>query len=273
MPGVDNNRAVWNAPESWARQGDEWSDSWGGTELMWLGTVLPRIHRFLPTGTIVELGPGFGRWSQFLKDACSELVLVDLAEQCIEACRARFAEAPNIAYHVNDGHSLEMLANGSVDFVFSFDSLVHAEADVLAVYLEQLAAKLRPDGVGLIHHSNMGAHRRAAALARRVPPSARARLTSRGVLVNSYAWRAESVTSRVFSELCRRAGLTCVTQEQINWQYGRHLIDTISVFTPRGSRWERPPLVVDNPRFMAEASRLVHVSKLYGLARFGDPSA
>jgi cyclopropane fatty-acyl-phospholipid synthase-like methyltransferase len=39
------------------------------------------------------------------------------------------------------------------DFVFSFDSLVHVESDVIENYLTQLAKKLKPNGIGFIHHS------------------------------------------------------------------------------------------------------------------------
>ena len=29
----------------------------------WFGLIFPRIHAFLPTGTILEIAPGFGRWT------------------------------------------------------------------------------------------------------------------------------------------------------------------------------------------------------------------
>lgn len=57
---------------------------------------------------------------------------------------------------INDGRSLDAVVDGSVDFVFSFDSLVHLEVEVIESYLKQLASKLTPNGVGFIHHSNMG---------------------------------------------------------------------------------------------------------------------
>ena len=81
----------------------------GNSELQWHVTVLPRIARFLPAGTILEIAPGFGRWTHYLKDHCRELIVVDLAARCIEACRQRFASASHISYHVNDGKSLEMV--------------------------------------------------------------------------------------------------------------------------------------------------------------------
>ena len=33
--------------------------------------------------------------------------------------------------YLNDGRSLSMIADGSVDFIFSFDSFVHPDRDVV----------------------------------------------------------------------------------------------------------------------------------------------
>jgi SAM-dependent methyltransferase len=266
VPRLDEIRATWGSDSGWSAEGDEWSGAWGGTEPLWWGTLLPRIHSFLPAGTVLELGPGHGRWSQYLKDRCDELILVDVAPECIESCRARFAEARNIAYHVGDGKMLPEVADGSVDFAFSFDSLVHAEADVLESYARELARTLKPDGIGFLHHSNMGAYASSAALARRLPDPIRRRLTVRGLVVNVYAWRAESTTADLFAEFCDRAGLACISQELITWEYGRHLTDVISVITPRGSRWERPTRTVRNRGFMDEARALARTAPLYTAA-------
>src|SRR5579859_8081721 len=40
---------------------------------------------------------------------------------------------------MNDGTSLAMIEDGTVDLVFSFDSLVHVEADVMDAYLDEIA--------------------------------------------------------------------------------------------------------------------------------------
>lgn len=259
MPELEHNHAIWSADWDWSTEGDEWSVWWGGTPALWYGALLPRIHSFVPAGTILEIAPGYGRWTQYLKDLAGELVIVDLTERCIDHCRERFASAHNIAYHVNDGRSLAMVPDGSVDFVFSFDSLVHAEADVLRDYLTQLAQKLTPDGVGFIHHSNMGRYRQLGDIARRAPARALLPLVRAGALVNVPAWRAESVTAESFASECDAAGLACVAQEKINWEHGRYLIDTLSVFTRRGSKWERPRRVTRNPLFTDEARRMARV--------------
>lgn len=268
MPSIDDNIATWNAATSWASDGEEWSGPWGSSEAQWWSSLLPRLHAFVPTETILELGPGHGRWTAYLKDLCDELILVDLAEACIESCRARFREATNITYHINDGRSLRAVSDKVVDVAFSFDSLVHAEADALASYARELARVLKPDGVAFIHHSNMAALRQASRLARRLPDRYRRPLTIRGIVVNLYAWRAESVSASWFSRICQENGLACVGQELIAWEYGRFRTDAITLVTPRGSAWDRPPVSVDNPGFMREARTAARTGQLYSHRSF-----
>src|SRR5262249_17939159 len=126
MATVEQNRSAWNETYSWEKRGEEWSEVWGGSESQWFGAIYPRLHRFIPTGTILEIAPGFGRWTHYLKNHCNKLFVVDLNERCITHCKERFADCTHISYHVNDGYSLAMVPDRSVDFVFCFDSLVHA---------------------------------------------------------------------------------------------------------------------------------------------------
>jgi SAM-dependent methyltransferase len=265
MADVEHNVEVW-ASWDWSRGGDEWSDAWGGTDALWRWTLFPRIQDWIPAPTILEIAPGFGRWTQYLKQRCDRLIAVDLSEVCIDACRRRFAGDGHVELHVNDGRSLEMVDDDSIDFAFSFDSLVHVESDVIEAYLGQLATKLKRDAVAFIHHSNAGAYRRHADLTRRLPLKVREPFMSRGLLMNINAWRGESVTAEGFAEASRAAGLSCISQEKISWIDGKMMIDTISVVTPRGSRFERPLQVVENPGFSAEAARVKAVAPLYGSA-------
>lgn len=256
MPTIDENLQTWSADWDWSRQGDEWSTWWGGTPALWHGALLPRLHSMIPAPTILELAPGYGRWTQYLKDLCERLVIVDLTPECIEHCRERFASSDHISYHVNDGRSLAMVEDGSVDFVFSFDSLVHVGPDVIDAYLEELSRKLSPDGIGFIHHSNAGAWRLLSKASRRVPDRLFGPLMHRGVIMNLGAWRDEEMSASRFREQCDSHGLACVTQECISWEFGPYLIDCLSMFTRRGSRWERPARVVNNPLFVREARRM-----------------
>jgi SAM-dependent methyltransferase len=254
MPDIDQNLAVWK-DWGWSQEGDEWSAWWGGTPALWYGAILPRIHAWVPTETILEIAPGYGRWTQFLKDLGQRLIVVDLSPQCIQHCRERFSDSDNLEYHVNDGRSLEMVDDRSVDVAFSFDSLVHAEPDVLAEYLRQLARKLKPNGIGFIHHSNLGEYRVLNALSRRVPNRLRVPLVRWGTLIDVYAWRSEEMTASKFAAFCDQASMETVSQELITWEHGPYLIDALSVFTPEPSRGPRGT-VIKNRNFNREARRM-----------------
>lgn len=121
MPTIVENLFVWDTAYDWSQSGEEWSGDWGSSRMQWYGSILPRIGAFVPADTILEIAPGHGRWTTFLKDLCKRLIIVDLSETCIDRCRHRFGSCSHISYFVNDGKSLEMVADGSVDFIFSFD--------------------------------------------------------------------------------------------------------------------------------------------------------
>jgi len=263
VPTVLENQDRWQH-HKWAQSGDEWSPGHSpeGTDVLWHRTVFPRIRRFLPTDTILEIGPGFGRWTQYLRHLSRRLILVDLSERCIDACRHRFANDEHIEYLVNDGASLDQIEDGSIDFIFSFDSLVHAEADAVGAYLRQAARKLQPRGAGFIHHSNLKAF---------VDP----RTEDVRWFVTQRNWRAPTMSADVFREVCASAGLACESQELVNWlgrrrHADRHrlsghcipLTDCFSVFSTSDTL-VRPTRRVANPTFVNEWRQAVWMAELY----------
>ncbi len=243
MPNLEQNKKYWDKVYNWKDGGEEWSANWGGSDMEWYGTLLPRLHSYLPVNTMLEIAPGFGRWTQYLKNYAKKIYLVDLSKTCIDHCRQRFKDEIHFEYFQNNGKSLAMIPSCSIDLVFSFDSLVHGEANVIKAYIKQLAQKLTPNGVGIIHHSNLDD------------------LIERPTPEQSH-WRAQSVGGSLFIEICRQNGLCPISQEIINWG-GSFLLDCITVFTPNGSRFERDLIIRENPEFMAEAHRLKLMSELY----------
>lgn len=264
MPTTEENLRFWDSAYHWRRRGDEWSATWGDTGMQWHATILPRIHTFVPAGTILEIGPGFGRWSKYLKDLCGRLILVDISEKCVAACDERFASSEHVTAHVNDGASLDVVPDESIDFVFSFDSLVHAEEEVIEVYLREISRKLEKNGIGIIHHSNAGELPKYHSLINRSPVG-RGLLTRIGLIETVDHWRAYSMTACKFEMLAERAGLQCVSQETVNWltRPGR-MIDCFSVFTRKDSNRARPNRLLRNGGFMQEARNASMLSELYG---------
>jgi SAM-dependent methyltransferase len=236
----------------WKDAGEEWSKPWGSSEAQWSGTILPRIRDYLPTGTILEIAPGFGRWTNYLKDYCDNLLLVEKSRQCFEACRARFGTDPKIKIYHNDGQSLSMIPDESVDFVFTFDSLVHVRREFIEAYLSQLGTKLKKGGKGFFHHSNLGAYANSAA--NRWPKSI-VKILQKTKLLDWEHHRTPSMTADLFRALCEQSGLHCVRQELINWR-GRRLIDCFSHFVRSGSDQTNAPQIIMNPHFMREVARI-----------------
>jgi len=165
MPSIEWNRQRWGREHPWSSHGDEWSYGFGSAAAQWYGFILPRLHPFLPNAAardfrIVEIAPGHGRWTQFLLRHCATLAGYDITESCVAYCGQRFAAeiaAGRASFHLTDGLSLAE-ADNSVDLVFSYDSLVHAERDVMQAYLIHVKRCLKPGGIAFLQHSNLGAY-------------------------------------------------------------------------------------------------------------------
>ena len=242
----------------WKEAGEEWSEPWGSSEAQWFGAILPRIRDCLPAETILEIAPGFGRWTHYLKDHCQNLWAIDRVAECIEACRQRFAENSHVHCELNDGRSLAIVPNASVDFVFSFDSFVHWGREVVAGYLEELSGKLKPGGKGFIHHSNFGEY--ADSPRERLPEMVAKPLIKAGIL-DWAQHRNPGMSAELFRTLCAQHGLHCLTQELVNWR-GRRLIDCLSLFVRSDGSPPQPNRIIRNPNFMREAARIRSKSEL-----------
>ena len=261
MPTIEENKRFWSNPENFPGAGEYWSRWWGGSDLQWWGVIFPRIHLFLPTDSILEIAPGFGRWTTYLRNLCKQLTIVDLAEECIETCKKRFSDCNNIKYYVNDGKSLVMIPDRTVDFAFSFDSLVHADEEPIRSYINQLSTKLKTDGIAFIHHSNIGKCMHSLSRILWDQPYANWRFFPED------HGRARTMTRQKFLEFSEEAGMCCISQECINWGSTK-LIDCISIITPKGSIWERPNRVLQNGSFMKEARNSKKIAELYGAKSF-----
>ncbi len=260
MPSIEQNRQRWSEEYSWHDDGEEWSAAWGGHEAQWQWTILPRIARFLPAGRILEIAPGNGRWTAHLIPLCQQLIGIDIAEGCLATCRRRFHGA-QASFLLGDGVSLAGVADSSIDFAFSFDSLVHAEMDVLALYLKELRRVLRPEGAAFLHHSNLGSLARHYAWASRIPRGRRV-LSWFGLAEVWYHWRASTVGASSVADAASGLGLRCLGQEEVTW-HTRRPIDCFTTLAQAGSHWQGDGRRLCNTRFMQEAAQVRQLSRLY----------
>ncbi len=263
MPTLEENKRLWNELYHWNDSGNEWSAAWGGPSFQWIVTILPRIQRFLPATTLLEIGCGFGRWTDFLKDHCERLIAVDLSEQCIQACRRRFAGREHMHFHLTDGRSLRDVPAGSVDLVFSFDSLVHADPTVLDAYLAQLRDLLKPDGAAFLHHSNLGEYRGVLDKIRSVE-NLEQELAGLGCWDADLHLRDPGPSAQWLAHRAQAHGLRCITQEKVPWGLGHLFIDCFSTLVRAESRYVRENHVFRNTAFAQEMAHARRLSEHYG---------
>jgi len=163
---IEANRRKWGERASWEgdlRYGHKWYDQ-VECSLMAERYLYPflcplndsRPGAALAARDVLEIAPGAGRFTAELLRFARRLVLVDLNSSCIDICRERFRYYDNLEYHVNDGCSLEMVADEAFDLIVSWDSFVHMDKEVVAKYVAQFPRKLRPGGLAWIHHSAHG---------------------------------------------------------------------------------------------------------------------
>ncbi len=206
MPTREENKANWTQFD-WNQGGDDWSVGWGSSRALWFGSILPRIHFLLPAKHLLEIAPGYGRVTAWLLEHCERYTGVDITPRCIEACRERFGQRADATFVLNDGASLEAVADGSVDTALSWDSLVHADPGVLEAYAHALARKLVPGGRAFLHHSNLGAL---------VDPA-----SGRLAHPNPH-WRDERMSAALMRRFAAEAGLALDAQELVQWGTGVH---------------------------------------------------
>lgn len=244
MPDLNTNRAYWDGNYNWSEAGAEWSKAWGGPDMQWWGMLYPRLQRLLPAARIVEIAPGYGRWTHYLAAHCQQLTGIDLSEECIDACRERFRSQSALSFEVGDGKHLPSVEDGSVDLLFSFDSLVHVESDVIISYIKEAARVLAPEGRAFLHHSNLARY-----------PLLEAR-------AHNAHWRAESVSASIVAAVSELIGLTVLSQEEHVWGGDETLLsDCITVLAKNGSA--TPTHHLENFSFSEEMRQLRRLAALY----------
>jgi ubiquinone/menaquinone biosynthesis C-methylase UbiE len=208
---AEENRERWNRWD-WSRMGEEWTASEEWKQALVDEVLLPTIPA---GGTVVEIGPGGGRWSVLLQPRSERLVLVDVAQRPLDLVAERLAGAGNVDYVLTEGSALEGVADASVDAVWSFDVFVHIAPGDQAGYLSEIARVLRAGGVAAIHHADG---------------------RNRGLAPSRRGWRAP-MTAALFATLARERGLA-VERVVRTFGEGRHALggfgDAITVLRRPG---------------------------------------
>jgi len=154
-PTIEWNRC-WNN-YNWEKNGDEWDEQavfCNQPYHKWKNSIVENfIHKNINReSNVLEIGPGHGRWTEFILKKAKKLILVDLNPKCIEFCKNKFSKFNNIGYYVNDSKTLNFIEDNSIDFIWSYDSFVHMEKKVISNYFKEFSRVLKPKGKAIVHH-------------------------------------------------------------------------------------------------------------------------
>ncbi len=108
--------------------------------------LLPNING----ARVLEIGCLGGKWSKYFFGRASEVTLVDLDGRVGEFLRRQFLKE-KFGFYVTKGYELYGIADKSIDFIFSMDSLGRCPKKYLKSYLREFARVLDKDGKVLVH--------------------------------------------------------------------------------------------------------------------------
>jgi ubiquinone/menaquinone biosynthesis C-methylase UbiE len=245
---VQWNYDLWSTV-SLPENGESWSDPFGDSETQWQCIIRPRLRSCLPARRVLEIACGWGRWTGFLIAESQHYTGVDISEQALATNSAQqfFAiKRKRAEFHRTDGKSLGFVPDNSVDFIFSFDSLVHASMDAIGGYLTECRRILTPGGKAFIHHSNMHQYDDMR--------------DAEGRNINSCG-RSSFVDAAIINKYAAACSLNVISQEKISWR------DTLlnDCFTLLGKDTNYATTQFDNLTFMSDANTAKKLYDMYAI--------
>src|SRR5262249_21281257 len=100
----------------------------------------------------LEIGPGGGRWTQYLL-GFKQLYVLDYHSELLDELSRNFHKS-NMIFVKNNGTDFPGVTTGSIDYVFSFGVFVHLDLHLIDAYLKNLRAVLKPDANVVIQYSD-----------------------------------------------------------------------------------------------------------------------
>jgi SAM-dependent methyltransferase len=141
------------------RAGPYFEDAEPVMAAQWEGVIWPIIASE-DFSYVIDLACGHGRNTEMLRRRAKIVDMVDVNASCIASCQERFGDRRDgceFRYHLTDGNGLNGVGDGSVSFVYSWDSMVHFDRLVIRDYLFEIKRVLKVGGSAFLHHSNFGA--------------------------------------------------------------------------------------------------------------------
>ena len=161
--------AVAGLRDTWSRYPADWrsdpdlslgaealGDEWGGPAFA--DHIVDLVSDYVGPGVdVLELGCGGGKFSRRIAPMCRSLVCTDISPTMIGHTRTRLKEERidgNVSYLLLNGIDFTGVEASSVDFIFSYDVLLHLQRENVFSYLRDARRVLRENGTMMVHQIN-----------------------------------------------------------------------------------------------------------------------
>ncbi len=131
--------------------GLEWGDPEVSPPLRYLRDHFLRPY-VSPETTLVEIGPGGGRWTRYMLSA-KQIYALDYHQELLDELKKNFNDR-HITFIKNNGDDFPNIPDKSIDFMFSFGTFVHLDVEIIERYLRNMKPLLRPTANVVIHYSD-----------------------------------------------------------------------------------------------------------------------
>lgn len=181
----------------------------------YLDNLFPIIKKYVSNDSVIaDFACGWGRIIKVLSDDFpnNKIIGIDINGSAITHCKKKFSSNSNLQFIKNSENSISEVAANSIDFLYSWDAMVHFSKNDIQKYAPEFHRIVKPGAVGIIHHSNY----------KKVNPSASEQWSD-----NVHCRAKVSLTE--VSEILKKVGFTILESKSLNWG-GQANIDGITIF-------------------------------------------
>lgn len=115
---------------------------------------IKKFSLFDNNSIVLDFACGKGRIAEFIRNKCRSLICCDISKEAIDSCKERFKKFENVKYIVGKENKID-LESSSIDFIYSWDAMVHFSYKNIDRYLCEFFRIVKPGGYVFIHHSNL----------------------------------------------------------------------------------------------------------------------
>ena len=162
---VDPVQALRDTWSNYARVWDERPDlnlgagtlgeEWGGANFAQRIVTEVATPYLGPEVRVLELGCGGGKFSAHLRPRSRHLTCADISADMLARTRAHVGEGSDVDFLQLNGRDFAGVGDASVDFIFSYDVLLHLQPQNVFAYLLDARRILRPGGIFMVHAINL----------------------------------------------------------------------------------------------------------------------